>query len=160
MNARRPPDGQHDATEQPQVWRTVPHTNTDEMMHAVAVTRSDQACNISRTHRPLRFVTQGRQKWRKPYFQIWSPVGVHRQIPLQLVFHESPIASVGNPYSKFSAKVVLNPTRYFSERKDMKTKNNHSKFVVLHARFFSNHKIIFFEFIPYKKAEFQLFLLS
>ncbi|WP_234448433.1 hypothetical protein, partial [Komagataeibacter oboediens] len=49
----------------------------------------------------------GRQKWRKPYFQIRSPVGVHRQLPLQLVFHESPIASVGNPYSKFSAKVVL-----------------------------------------------------
>ncbi|WP_220032780.1 hypothetical protein, partial [Komagataeibacter oboediens] len=38
---------------------------------------------------------------------IRSPVGVHRQLPLQLVFHESPIASVGNPYSKFSAKVVL-----------------------------------------------------
>lgn len=102
-------------------WCTV-HTGTDEMMqpvirdiaiacshglHALVVTRSDQACNISRTHRPLRFVTQGRQKWRKPYFQIRSPVGVHRQLPLQLVLHESPIAPVGNPYSKFSAKVVL-----------------------------------------------------
>ncbi|WP_234448438.1 hypothetical protein, partial [Komagataeibacter oboediens] len=49
----------------------------------------------------------GRQKWRKPYFQIRSPVGVHRQLPLQRVFHESLIAPVGNPYPKFSAKVVL-----------------------------------------------------
>ncbi|EGG78668.1 hypothetical protein SXCC_00650 [Gluconacetobacter sp. SXCC-1] len=85
-------------------------------LHAMAVTRSDQACNISRTHRPLRFVTQGRQKWRKPYFQIRSPVGVHRQIPLHLVFHESSIASVGNPYSKFSAKVVLDVSEFRHER--------------------------------------------
>ena len=77
-------------------WRTVPHPGGNEMMKlvvadvassrghrldALAVTGTDQACDIGRTYPHPGLIAQRRQKRPQPDLQIAAPILCHRQPP-------------------------------------------------------------------------------
>ena len=69
--------------------RFVPNASPDKMMelivigcrrprghrlNALALTWTDQACNIERAHHPPRLVAQMTQEWREPTLKVFLPV--------------------------------------------------------------------------------------
>ena len=56
-------------------------TTTRHRLRSLAVSRTDQTCDIGRTRPHPGLMPQRRQKWRQPNRQIAAPILCHRQPP-------------------------------------------------------------------------------